>query len=96
MDWFSAPMILTFVFIVLMDMKSRRIENEMYDKYNIRTWHYGYFKHRKMMKALNEEDKALYKRTCKKYSRYQLYAFLFIIVYCVTVGIIRTKLGYSK
>ena len=78
-----------------MSIKSGKVEQEMYDKYNIRTWHYGYFKHQKMLKALSEEDKTYYKKETKKYGRVQLYTFLFVIVYCVTIGIIRTKLGYA-
>jgi hypothetical protein len=96
MDWIALPMFLSFLLIVFMSMKSGQVEQEMYAKYDIRTWYHGFFKHRKMLRMLNDEDKAYYNAKTKKYGRVQFYAFLFIIVYSITVGIIRTKMGYIK
>lgn len=95
MDWLALPMFLSFLLIVFMSMKSGQVEQEMYAKYDIRTWHHGFFKHRKMLRALSDEDKAYYKQKTKRYGQIQLYTFLFVIVYCVTVGIIRTKMGLA-
>ncbi len=95
MDWISVPLILAFIVIFVMNNRSRHVESEMYYKYNIKTWHNGYFKHRKMLKALSEADRIYYKKECKKYGRVQLYTLLFVIIYCITVGIIKTKLGYK-